>query len=118
MTEEFEADRWYWDRRTRKALYPQRVDDTIEFITIWHSEEVTDALNGGALVPLEDVGLDETDTAFDLLESFRTPEHVTEDVAGVGSAINDDTDGSTKSSVTTGDTDDSDDATSDRERDD
>ena len=80
MNEEFETDRWYWDRRTRKALYPRRTDDdTVEFVTVWHAEEVSDALDGGALLPLEDVGLNNTKTAFDLLDSFRTPERVTLD---------------------------------------
>ena len=79
MDEEFEPDRWYWDRRTQKALYPRRTGDTVEFVTVWHAEEVTDALDGGALVPLEDAGLDGTDTTFDLLESFRTPPRVTGD---------------------------------------
>ena len=78
MVAEFDTDRWYWDRRTRKALYPRRTDDnTVEFVTVWHAEEVSDALDDGALVPLEDVGLNSTKTTFDLIDSFRTPESVT-----------------------------------------
>lgn len=73
MPAEFDTDRWYWDRRNRKALYPRRTDDgTVEFVTVWHAEEVTDALAGGALVPIEEVGLPRTDTTFDLIDSFRT----------------------------------------------
>jgi hypothetical protein len=78
MTEPPEIeDRWYWDRRTETALYPRRVDgDTVEFVTVWHREEVEDATDAGALVPVEEIGLDRTETTFDLLDSFRTPEHV------------------------------------------
>jgi hypothetical protein len=83
MVDSFNTGQWYWDRRNRKALYPRRADDgTVEFLTIWHAEEAADALDGGALVPLDDVGLDRTDTTFDLLDSFRTPEHVTADDIG------------------------------------
>ena len=78
MDEEFDPDRWYWDQRTQKALYPRHTGDTVEFVTVWHAEEVTDALDGGALVPLEDAGLSR-DTTFDLLESFRTPERASEE---------------------------------------
>lgn len=68
---------WYWDRRTRTALYPRRTDDdTVEFVTVWHAEAVTDAVDAGALVPVDEVGLDRTETTFDLLESFRFPERV------------------------------------------
>jgi hypothetical protein len=77
MTEEFETGRWYWDRRNRKALYPRRVEDgTVEFVTVWHAEEVADALDGGALVPVEEVGVDHSETLFDIFESFRMPEDV------------------------------------------
>ncbi|MEF8852893.1 MAG: hypothetical protein V5A44_05550 [Haloarculaceae archaeon] len=65
---------WYWDRRTRTALYPRRrADDTVEFVTVWHAEEVADAVDGGALVPVDEVGLDRTETTFDLIDSFRFP---------------------------------------------
>ena len=75
--------RWYWDRRTSSALYPRRTDDgTVEFVTVWHAEEVADALDSGALVPVEDVTLDRTDTPFDLLDSFRFPAHVEADGEG------------------------------------
>lgn len=72
-----DEERWYWDRRNRKAYYPiERDDGTVTFATVWHEEEVTDALERGALVPLDEIGLDRTDTTFDLLDSFRTPESV------------------------------------------
>lgn len=68
---------WYWDRRNRKAYFPlEKNDGAIQFVTIWHIEEVTDALEGGALVPIDEVGLDRTDTTFSLLESFRIPPHL------------------------------------------
>lgn len=85
MSDEIDTDRWYWDRRTRKALYPRRVDDdTVEFVTVWHAEEVGDALDGGALVPLSEVGLDRTETTFDLVDSFRTPDRVERDAEAAG----------------------------------
>jgi hypothetical protein len=68
---------WYWDRRTRTALYPRRTEDgTVEFVTVWHAEEVADAVEAGALVPVDEVALDRTETTFDLLDSFRFPERV------------------------------------------
>lgn len=77
MTSGISPDTWYWDRRTRKALYPQEMGNgTVRFVTVWHEEEASDALEGGALVPLDDVGLDRTDTTFDLVDSFRTPDTV------------------------------------------
>ena len=77
MFESFDTDRWYWDPRTGKALYPRAVDDeTVEFVTVWHAEEVADALENETLQPVESVGLDRTDTTFDLLDSFRMPPHV------------------------------------------
>lgn len=73
MSVDIDPDRWYWDRRTKKAYYPRAMGDgTVEFVTIWHAGEVSDALDGGALVPLSEVGLDRTETPFDLMESFRT----------------------------------------------
>lgn len=65
---------WYWDRRTRKALYPTEIDEdenTVEFVTVWHREEVEDALASEALVPVEEVSSEIVDTTFDLLDSFR-----------------------------------------------
>jgi hypothetical protein len=77
MLESFDTDQWYWDPRTGKALYPRAVDgETVEFVTVWHAEEVTDALDNEALLPVESVGLERTDTTFDLLESFRMPPHL------------------------------------------
>ena len=75
-------ERWYWDRRTRKALYPTEVDEdenTVEFITVWHCEEVEDAIEGEALVPVEEVSSEIVDTTFDLLDSFRFPDIETDD---------------------------------------
>lgn len=72
MSEEIETGTWYWDRRTRKALRPRQIDDgTVEFTSVWHAEEVDDALDGGALVPLDEIHLDRTETTFDLIDSFR-----------------------------------------------
>lgn len=72
MPDELPPDGWYWDRRNRKAISPKRVEErTVTFETVWHREEVADALEHGALVPLDDVGLDRTETTFDLLDSFR-----------------------------------------------
>lgn len=66
-------EQWYWDRRNNKAYYPTEVreDGTVAFTTVWHPEEVADAMDGGALVPADEIGLDRVDTTFDLLESFR-----------------------------------------------
>jgi hypothetical protein len=69
--------RWYWDHRTNKAYYPKRVDDedgTVELVTVWHHGEVTDALETGALTPVEEVSdpADE-DGGFGCFDSFRFP---------------------------------------------
>lgn len=75
MSEELDMGTWYWDRRTRKALRPRQIDDnTVEFMTVWHAEEVTDALDAGALVPLDEIRLDRTETTLDLIGSFRLPD--------------------------------------------
>jgi hypothetical protein len=75
MSDEIDPDSWYWDRRTHKALYPKQInDDTIRFVSVWHTEEVDDAVDGGALVPLSEIGLNRTDTTLDLIQSFRTPD--------------------------------------------
>jgi len=77
MVDDIETDRWYWDRRTNKALYPRRVEDgTVEFRTVWHAEEAADALDSGALVPLGAVGGGDADRPLDLVDSFRLPEDV------------------------------------------
>lgn len=71
------SKRWYWDRRTRKALYPIEVDeaaDTVTFLTVWHQEEVDDALGGEALTSVEDVSVAGFNSTFDLLDSFRFPD--------------------------------------------
>lgn len=77
MVDTFEPGRWYWDRRTQKALYPRRVDETtVEFVTVWHAEEVTGAVESDALVPVEDLGPDDSDRPLDVVDSFRMPAHV------------------------------------------
>jgi hypothetical protein len=75
------SERWYWDRRSRKALYPVEMDgeDTVTFVTVWHREEAEDALDSNAVVPTEDVSREDMDTTFDLLDSFRFPEVTAED---------------------------------------
>jgi succinylglutamate desuccinylase len=56
-------------------VYCQRASEgTVEFRSVWHSEEAADALETGALAPFDSVGLDRTETTFDLIESFRTAE--------------------------------------------
>lgn len=68
---EFEG-RWYWDNRNRKAYYPQRVDeDTITFVTVWHREEVADALATGAVEPVTETAPEWFDSVFDHIDSFR-----------------------------------------------
>ncbi|MFB6217884.1 MAG: hypothetical protein ABEH77_01705 [Halobacteriaceae archaeon] len=72
------SEQWYWDRRTNKAYYPLRSDgDTVELLTVWHRDEVADALAEGALTTVEDIGTtgpDRPGTTFDLVESFRVDE--------------------------------------------
>lgn len=68
-------ERWYWDRRTRTAYYPIRSDgDTVRLVSVWHDEEITDAMNSGALVPLAEIETFRSTTMFDVKSSFRTPE--------------------------------------------
>ena len=70
---------WYWDRRTEKAYYPVEAEDgTVRFVTVWHEQEVADARDRGALVPIEEIGLDRTETTLDLLDSFRMPDDIGE----------------------------------------
>lgn len=67
-------DRWYWDRRTNKAYYPIEIgEDTTTFITVWHREEIADALRSGVVSPIEEIGHERTATTFDLIDSFRLP---------------------------------------------
>lgn len=71
---------WYWDRRTNEAYYPVETDgDAVRLVSVWHPEEFADARETGALVPLSTVGLDRTETTFDLLDSFRLPEDVADE---------------------------------------
>jgi hypothetical protein len=78
MTENTEIERrWYWDRRTNKAYYPREIDEdegVVEFVTAWHHEEVTDAIETGALSPIEEIQDYRETTTFDLLDSFRLPD--------------------------------------------
>jgi hypothetical protein len=74
---------WYWDRRTETAYYPiDRDGEHVTFATVWHAEEVADARQAGALVPIEDLGSERTNPVRGLLESFRLPEP--EDLPGGG----------------------------------
>lgn len=67
--------RWYWDRRTRKAYYPVETDDdTVAFVSVWHADEVDGAREHDALVPLEEVSDYRDETAMTVKDSFRTPE--------------------------------------------
>jgi hypothetical protein len=69
------SDQWYWERRTETALRPvERDGDTVRLETVWHAEEIEDAIASGVLAPIEEIGLDRTDTTFDLIDSFRLPE--------------------------------------------
>ena len=67
--------RWYWDHRTNKAYYPTEVDKedgVVELVTAWHHEEVTDALETGALTPVEEVSDPEDgDIGSGVFDSFR-----------------------------------------------
>lgn len=68
--------RWYWDRRNDKAYYPVKsTDDTTSFLTVWHDEEVEDAIENGALDPLEETGMDDPERPFGLKDSFRLVEN-------------------------------------------
>jgi len=68
-------DGWLWHRGHNKAYRPVRTDeDRVVLVTAWHPEELSSARETGALVPIEEVGLDRTETAFDLLDSFRLPD--------------------------------------------
>jgi len=66
-------ERWYWDHRTNKAYYPKRIDDgTVELVTTWHHEELTDALETGALTPVEDLSEPYGKAVgFECFDSFR-----------------------------------------------
>lgn len=60
-------EQWYWDRRNNKAYYPVETgDNTVSFRTVWHEDEVADALRSDVLVPIDEIG-------FDPIDSFRTP---------------------------------------------
>lgn len=66
---------WYWDRRNKKAYYPVSIGPkTVRFITAWHVDEVTDAIEGDTIVPLDELGPDYLagrDAGFDFFDSYR-----------------------------------------------
>lgn len=83
-------ERWYWDRRNHKAIYPcKRGGHVIHFISVWHEDEFETALDNQALVPIEEFRRlrtissfrenlpedtrerDGEKTVFDLVGSFR-----------------------------------------------
>lgn len=67
-------ERWYWDRRNRKAYYPVDTDgETVTMVSVWHQEEVEDARAAEALEPLEAVSEYRDETAMTITDSFRTP---------------------------------------------
>lgn len=68
--------RWYWDRRNDKAYYPVKTeDDTISFLSVWHDEEVEDAMSAGALTPMEETGFADPERPLSLKDSFRLVEN-------------------------------------------
>jgi hypothetical protein len=70
---------WYWDQRIQKAYYPIKIDDgTVRFVTVWHESEVADARDRGALVPIDEIGIDGTETTYDMIDSFRMPDDIPE----------------------------------------
>lgn len=69
--------RWYWDHRNRKAYYPiERDDGTVTLATVWHEEEVEDALETGALEALGASCGEHFTDVFAFADTFRTPERV------------------------------------------
>jgi len=68
-------DGWLWHRGHNKAYRAVHADDDrVLLVTAWHPEELASARETDALVPVEEVSLDRTETTFDLLESFRLPD--------------------------------------------
>lgn len=76
MTATLDLDpQWYWDRRTDTAYYPvERDGDHVTFATVWHAEEVADATESGALVPVDELGSERTNPTRAVLDSFRLPD--------------------------------------------
>lgn len=67
---EEELDQWLWDRRTNKAYRPVEADDgTVTLVSVWHRDEVADALEKGALEPLDEVSGE--NIGFNHFDSFR-----------------------------------------------
>lgn len=71
-------ERWYWDRRIDKAYYPVDTGDgTTTLLSVWHDEELGDALDRDALVTIAEFTEQRGTTPFDLKESFRLPDPIT-----------------------------------------
>jgi hypothetical protein len=68
---------WYWDHRNRKAYYPvERDDGTVTLATVWHEEELADALETGALEELGASCEEYFTDVFAFADTFRTSERV------------------------------------------
>jgi hypothetical protein len=83
--------RWYWDHRTNKAYYPKTIDEeegVVELVTAWHHEEVTDALETGALTAVEELSEPyDAGVGFECFDSFRFD--AVEDDPTVSEAVDD-----------------------------
>lgn len=67
-------EQWYWDRRNNKAYYPVEFNEnTTMFVTVWHKEEIVDAIQTGVVSPIDEIDHERTLTTFDLIDSFRLP---------------------------------------------
>lgn len=70
---DFKEGEWYWDGRNQKAYFPITVEENrVELVTVWHRDEIEDALEHGAMVPLDEISFPH-DSVFETLDSFRTP---------------------------------------------
>ena len=77
MTADDLEQRWYWDHRNRKAYYPvERGDNTVTLATVWHEDELADALATGALEELGASCEESFTDVFEFADTFRTPERV------------------------------------------
>lgn len=84
MTNDTVQQRWYWDHRNRKAYYPtQSSDGAVTFVTVWQSEEVSDALTTGVLEPLG-ASSGDFDDVFEFVDTFRTPNAIEEAATPLG----------------------------------
>jgi len=85
MTADDLEQRWYWDHRNRKAYYPvERGENTVTLATVWHDEELADALETGALEALGASCEDHFTDVFAFADTFRTPDRVETWAASVG----------------------------------